>query len=437
MSPAKAPFHMADDDATDGRKTGGRLHVNVDAQNSTPDSAWITRPVSHSVTEAIDKAPMGAVYELTYAVLAKRLRDMLDPTQAEVHGLMIDSLVHSAINFRSLNPNFYTGGGRVPTVPQNSGAGAGAYHSSIWGVNKDERLPETKPLTTPDQPYAMGQDPTPEQNKGLLIAKLFNDLQHHLPLVLFNVTNKRYIPIGIGGSSASRRFYKDGKSVTELAYRVELSVEATAVTEDDESTSNLQAIIEAAFGTLRDHLGTGSAITGSSWQLWLPTNVTPSPITEIDSPWSQGDDKGSKLYTGTVGLEQMQFEAIAYVGKPVTALIANDSPDVNRGLPSITLATESSSATEPLQLKLGMPQRLVLHNTPVTTDLVVSQSKRVIELRKPFHGSGVYEIIPRRTGEANLFLYETGMVVSATGPNKPSARVGEPLVQRKVVVTAV
>lgn len=430
---------MAEDEATDSTKVEGNLYVDVNLQDNTPAGSWVSKPVAESVTEAMEQAPVGALYELTYAVLSKRLRDILTPGN-QIDGWLIGELVHTAINFRSLNPNFFTGGGRVPTVPPNSGAGSGEYHANLWGTNKDERLPSTQPLENADYPYAHGQDPTPKQDKGLLVAKLFADLQHHLPTVLFNVTDKQYVPIGIGGSAASKRFYRDGKVVTELAYKATISVEATVVTEDDEATSNLQAIVEAAFGTLRDQIGTGASITGKSFQLWLPTKVMPSPVTELEAPWSQGDDKGAKLYLATVGLQDMMFEAFTYVARPVTALLSDNIGDPgNQGQARVSLAVGDDDPEGPIRLTLGKPQRLTLSNAPVTSDLVVNQTtsgKRVVELKRPYQGSGVYEIIPRRTGEATLVLYDTGMVVPIMSADTPSTRVGSPLVQRKVVVTA-
>ena len=426
---------MAADEATLSTKVDGNLHVDVDFRNSTPDGAWVTKPVPDSISEKMEEAPMGAVYEITYAVLAKRLRDVLNPSN-QTNNPLIDSLVHTAINFRSLNPNFFTGGGRVPTIPPNSGAGAGAYHSSIWGVNKDERLPQTLPQENVDHSYAPSQDPTPIQSKGLLIAKLFADLEHHLPLVLFNVTAKQYVPMGIGGTSDTKRFFKDNKVVTELGYKVILSVEATAVTEDDESTSNLQGIIEAVFGTLRNHVGSGAAIAGKSWQLMMPTQVSPGTITDTDAPWSQGDDKGGKLYLAKVGLENIMFEAYSYIARPVTALFT-DGPESFSEVPTIALAVGDTDPDGPIRLKLGQKQRLVISNSPITSDIAISQSKKVVEIKRPWQGHGTYEIIPRRTGEATLVLYDTGMTVSVTGDSQTSARVGQPLAQRTVVVTAV
>ena len=426
---------MASDDAMLG-KVDQALNYNVELGDTTPEGAWVTREIAGSVSEKIDRAPVGALYELVYAVLASRLREVLSPDN-NLSGLMIDQLVHTAVNFRSLNPNFFAGGGRVPTTPPNSGAGSGAYHSALWGPAHDERLPNAAPLPTTDHTLAAGQDATPMQNRGLLIAKLFTDLQQHLPVVLFNITSKTYQPIGIGGSSASRRFYKDGQVITELAYRAIISVEATAVAEDDEAASNLQAIVEMAFGTLRDHVGSGSSVSGKSWQIMMPMQVSPSPITETEAPWAQGDDKGGKLYIGTVGLDNMSFESVSYIGKPVT-LHLTTPPDLSfNGQAHLALASGDPDPDGPIHMKLGKKERLVLTNAPLTSDLVVSQSKRVVELRKPYHGSGVYEIIPRRTGEATLVLYDTGMTLSAMSNEPPTARVGEPLVQRKVVVTAV
>lgn len=425
---------MTADEATLSRRVSTPLHVDVDLQDTTPRDSWISRPVADSISEAMEQAPLGALAELTYAILARRLRDILDPNK----GLLAGNMVHTAVNFRSLNPNFAAGGGHIPTVPPNSGAGAGDYHSTLFAPNKDERLPSTAPDPSTTHVYAQGQDPSNLSNRGLLIAKLFADLEHHLPAVLFNITSETPQPIGIGGSAASKRFYRDGAVVTELGYKATLSVEATAITEDDEATSNLQGIVKAAFSVFRDQIGTGAAITGKSWQLMMPTQISPSPVTELDAPWSQGDDKGGKLYTATVGLENMQFECFTYVKRSVNALVTNDlSNEVGDGAPLITLAAGDTDTSGPIRLRLGQPQRLVLANAPVTSDLTASQSKRVVEIRKPYQGSGIYEIIPRRTGEATLFLYDTQMTVSATSSEKPSVRVGDPLTQRKVVVTAV
>jgi hypothetical protein len=298
-------------------------------------------------------------------------------------------------------------------------------------------MPTSEPLPTATPAYAIDQNPITEQNKGLLVAKLFADLQHHLPCVLFNVTSKTYVPIGVGGSAISKRFYQEGKVITELAYKAMISVEATAITEDDESTSNLQAIVEACFGTLRDQVAFGSAISGKSWQLMLPVKLSPSNITEVDAPWAQGDDKGGKLYTATVGLDEMMFECVTYVGKPLALLLSCDVADAGTDGPaSITLAVGEDDPDQPLQLRLGQPQRLIVTNGPLTSDLAVSQTKRVVELRQPWQ-SGAYQIIPRRTGEATLYLYDTHMTVPAASSEAPTVRVGAPLCQRKVVVSAV
>jgi hypothetical protein len=425
---------MAIDEANASRRVVEDLAVGSFA-GSEDAGAWITRPVAESVTEAMERAPLGALYAITYASLASRLRAVTDPT-GPLAELLCQSLVHDAINFRSLNRQFLTGGLAVPTIQPNSGAGAGEYHSKLWGPQKDERLPSPLPLEA-ESPlaYAVGQDAVSEQNKDLLIAKLFADLQHHLPCVLFNVTSKTYTPIGIGGSSVTKRFFRDGIVVSELGYKAMLSVEATLVTGDDNATSSLQAIVEACFGTLRDQIGSGSVVSGRSWQLTLPTQLSPSTITETDAPWSQGDKNG-KLYTATVGLEQMMFECITRIGKPL-ALLVSENPVVSDGIASIGLASETST-TGDMQLRLGgPPQRLVLNGMPLTADLFVSQAKRVLEIRKPWGGSGFYEVIPRRVGEATLVMFDTKMTVPAQQPQTNAGRAEAPLVQRKVVVSAV
>lgn len=425
---------MAIDEANASRKVTETLSVEGFAASDTSNEAWITRPVAESVTEAMERAPLGALYAITYASLASRLRAVTSGPLAE---MLCHSLVHDAINFRALNRQFLSSGLAVPTVQPNSGAGSGEYHSKLWGSQKDERIPTPLSLEA-ESPlaYATGQDSISEQNKGLLIAKLFADLQHHLPCVLFNITSKTYTPIGIGGSAVTKRFFRNNMVISELGYKATLSVEAAIVTADDNSTSSLQAIVEACFGTLRDQIGSGSTISGRSWQLTLPTQLSPSTITETDAPWSQGDKNG-KLYTATVGLDQMMFECVTRVGKPL-ALLVSDNPVVSADeAASIRLASETS-ATGDIHLRLGStPQRLVLSGMPLTADLFISQTKRVLDVRKPWGGSGFYEVIPRRVGEATLVMFDTKMTVPAQQPQTNAGRAEAPLVQRKVVVSAV
>lgn len=409
----------------------------VTLENSTPSTSWTTKAVSESITDAMNKAPMGALAEIVYAVLARRMKMLLDPA-SPLGSLLPSSFVHTAVQFRALNPNPLSESGRLPAVMPNQGSGVGSYQSKVWGPNKDERLPHTVPIPTEQVPYAMGQNAGSMPNAGLLIAKLYADLQSHVPVVLFNISNKNYVPMNIGGQSTSRRFWQDGKVVTELVYRATMTVEASLVTGDDEAAANLQAIVEATFGTLRDHVGTGAMVSGPSWQLTMPTRLTPSAITEVDAPWAQGDDKGAKLYTSTVTLEDMSFECISYIGKPVTLLLSDDPIAAGAGQPaSLSVPGESGSPTSTLRLQLGVPQRLIVTGAPLTADVSVSQSKRVLELRQPSQTTGIYEIIPRRTGEATLRLYDTGMTVNSQLVDRPTARTGEPLVERKVIVTAV
>ena len=408
--------------------------VQVTMENSTPDNAWTTRPIAESITDAMNNAPMGAMAEIVYAVLAQRMKMLLDPN-SPLGALLPSSFVSTAIQFRALNPSPLAE--RVPAVQSNQGAGINAYQSKLWGPNPEERLPHTTPMPTEQVPYAMGQNPGSLPNAGLLIAKLFADLESHIPVVLFNITAKNYVPMNVGGSSTSRRFWQNGKTVTELVYRVTLTVEASLVTSDDESASNLQSIVEATFGTLRDHVGTGALVSGRTWQLSLPNNLTPSSITEVDAPWAQGDDKGAKLYTSTIGLEDMAFECVMYVGKPNSILLSKDTVDAGAlSAPGFSIPGETGNSTNPIRLKLGVPQKLIVNGAPLTADVAVSQSKRVVELRHP-STAGVWEIVPRRTGEAILRLYDTGMTVSAQLDDRPTARTGAPLFERKVIVTAV
>lgn len=409
----------------------------VTLENSMPDNAWVTRPVAESITEAMDAAPMGAMAELVYAVLAQRMKLLLDPS-SPLGNLLPSTFVHTAVQFRALNP-LSLSETVAAGVPAQAYEPAG-YQSKLWGPNKDERLPHTTPMPVEQVPYAMGQNPGSAQNAGLLIAKLFADLQSHIPVVLFNITAKNYLPINVGGSAVSRRFWQNGKVVSELVYRANLTVEAVCVTADDESAANLQSVVEATFGTLRDHVGTGPLISGRSWQISLPNKLTPSAISEVDAPWAAGDDKGAKLYTSTVGLEDMAFECVMYVGKPVTVLLSNPDGDLaidGAGRPpSFSIPGETGDLTKPLKLKLGVPQRLIVTGAPLTADVAVSQNKKVIEVRHP-SSTGVYEIIPRRTGEAILRLYDTKMTVTAQLLELPTSQTGAPLVERKVVVSAV
>ena len=419
---------------TDGSRVTTNDLTKVTLENATPENAWVTRPVSENITEAMERTPMGAMAEIVYAILARRLKMLLDPT-SPLGNLLPSTFVHTAIQFRAVNPSALSDvvAHRVPAQASEPGG----YRSKIWGPNKEERLPHTTPMPVESVPYTMGQNPGAVQNAGLMIAKLFADLESHVPVVFFNIVTKTYVPMNVGGSSVSRRFWQDGKVVTELVYRVNLTVEASLVTGDDESAANLQSIVEATFGTLRDHVGTGALVSGRSWQLAMPNRLTPSAITEVDAPWAAGDDKGAKLYTSTVGLEDMAFECVMYVGKPVTLLLSDDPVSAgSSSAPNLSIPGETGDLTAPLRLKLGVPQRLIVTGAPLTADVTISQSKRVIEVRHPSQ-TGVYEIIPRRTGEAILRLYDTQMTVSAQLEDIPTARTGAPLVERKVVVSAV
>lgn len=419
----------------EARLVSSGLTINIDEQDASPQDAWLSKPVAENITEAMDNAPLGALYEIVYAVLAQRLKSVLD-ANSPLSQLLSKTLVQT-VQFRAVNPSYSAQAQAQPVAQGNRGAGSGSYHSKLWGPSPDERLPSTAPADTPELAYAMGQDPGTEPNKGLLISKLFADLKQHLPLVLFNITAKNYIPIGIGGSSVGKRFWQNGKVISEIVYRAQISVEALAITSDDDATSRLQAIVEACFGPLRDQIGTGSSVNGRSWQLTLPTRLTPSGISEVEAPWSMGDDKGAKLYTAVVGLEDMSFECVTYVAKPVALALSLDPDAGGSGqTPSIALASETGDLTQPMRLRLGQPQRLVITGMPVTADLAVSQSKRVIEVRKPNQG-GVYEVIPRRTGEAILRVYDTHMTVSAQLPDTPVGKTESPLFERKVIVTAV
>ncbi len=425
------PTTIIADPALEATKVTTTLAGDAVLGNSPGDDAWITKRTPESITDAMNQAPMGSVYEITYAVLSNRMRQLL----TEGKGLnLAKSFVYDALNFRSLNANFYQGGDRHPTVASNAGAGAGQYASKLWGNNHDERLPQTLPKGTSVHTYGTGQDPTPLQNKGTLIAKLYQDLESHLPLVLFNVTSKETPPIGIGGASNSRSFYKDGTTVTEIAYKADLEVEVLVFTEDDHSTSHLQALVETAFGMLRDHIGSGSEITGPSWSLTMPTKLVPSPISSFDAPWANGDEKGSKLYSATINLSGLKFEAFTYVGKRVKLRLSEGgagSEELSMSVPG------QDDPTQPIRMVIGQPQRLTISGAPLDADVLVSDGHRVLKLRKPYTGTGFYELLPRRTGEATLKLYPTGMILDITDSTLPSGRAQEPLLTRKVVVSAV
>jgi hypothetical protein len=384
----------------------------------------------------MEAAPVGAMHEIVYAVLAKRLKRLLT-ADSPLQALLAQNLVHTAINFRALNPGFFASpGGHTPTTPPNTGAQPGDYHSKIWGPTHDERIPHTDPAPTASVPYSIPQDPQNEQNKGLLIAKLFADLQHHIPLVLFNISDEDYIATGVGGDAVVRKAYRNGMALTTLGYMRGLTVEATIVAGDQTAASELKAIVESCFGLLRDQVDSGASVVGRSWALNLPTSLGLSQIQEVDAPWSMGDDKGAKIYTSVITLNNLVFECYATIGREVSLAVSFPVDDV----PAISL-DQDSDPTKPIQLKLGVPVRLRASGMPITAQVMVSQTKRVIEVQNPLvSGTGYFEVIPRRVGEADILLVDTGssapLGIGTAGASGRGVTSGA-LTTRHVVVTAV
>lgn len=421
------------DDNTSVDLEGANLNRLKLEDNSSIQPTWVLKSPSENITEAMERAPLGAMLDIVYASLTRRVKDLLTP-EHPMHEVLCHGLVATAVNFKVINPGYAQAPKRNPVATGDQGAGHGSYHSTLWGPNKDERLPHTLPQPTAEQPFSAGMQPQIEANKGLQVAKLFHDLQHHIPCVLFNVVNVENTPLGVGGSAVTRKIRVDGKTVTEVGYRSSLTVEASVVTEDDNSTSNLQAIISACFGMLRDQMKGGALITGKSWQLSLSGRIMPSAITDVEAPWSQGDSK-MKLYTCTVGLEDIAFECFTWIGKPVDLQLTGDPSDAGEVL-AISVAGETSS-DGPIEVKLGQTSRLILSGMSLTDEVVVSQAKKIVELRKPHQGSGYYEIVGRRVGEASLVVYDSGSVSNVMSPTTPLGWTSGPLVQRKVVVSPV
>lgn len=402
--------------------------------DSRPEGLWITRPIAEDVSDAMEQAPIGHMEEIVYAVVTKRLKQLLDG-ESPLSELLSHGFVPASINFRSLNSTYLNNQGRTPASVPNTGAGSGGYHAKIWGPNHDQRLPHTIPLESSEPPFAIGQNPEPEQNKGLLIAKLFEDLQHHLPCVLFNIVSKTYVPMGIGGGSVTRKFMRGGQSITEIGQKHTLNLEALVVSADHQSTATLQIIVETAFGALRDQIGSRGVVSGNRWQLTLPVQVAPDSINETDAPWSQGDDKGAKIYTGAVQLLDLSYEAFGYVGRTAAPAITASTTDA---VAAFRTAAEyasgvSPSTTEPIRLRLGESTRLVVTGEPMSGEVQISQDKRILGLNR---AAGVYELVARRVGEATLWLYDTGFTLPLAEPTATGA--GDPVVltSRHVVVTA-
>lgn len=401
------------------------VDVLMDAKwDTSPNKLVVSRSVSESISETMDRSPLGSMYDIVYAVFTQRLKSLLDP-ESPVSG-MINGIIPQAVNFRALNT------GIIPVAaPPNSGVGSMSRMSKIWGTQPDERLPTTLPMENGQIPYNMGQSPALEANKGLLIARVFADLQNHLPCVLFNVTGKTNVPMGIGGSSIVKKFLHNGLAVSQLGYTSTLTIEATVVTGGETDTANLQMIVEAAFGVLRDQIGTGAIANGKSWQLTMPTRVTPSTISETEAPWSQGDDKGSKLYIATVGLEDVRFECyqlVARNNKPLFTSTPSSTGDV------LSITRNGEGAQGDMNMVLGEKSQLRITGLPLNGYVTISQTKKVVDLN--FEG-GRYILSARRTGRATLLVYATPTALSLGVGAMPAGAATEPIYRREVVVSAV
>jgi hypothetical protein len=373
----------------------------------------------------MERAPLGSMYEIVYAVLTQRLKALLDD-QSPVGGLLSEGILPQAVNFRALNT------GVIPPPAHTSNVGTGSMRSTLFSPSPDERIPSPMPLPTGSVPYAVGRDPGVEANKGLLITRIFADVQSHLPLVMFSITGKTNVPMSVGGKSVTRKFSHNGQAVYELGYVSAITAEAIIVTGDETSTANLQMVVESAFSLLRDHIGTGAVTGGRSWQMVLPSRVTPSTISEMDAPWSQGDDKGGKIYTATVGLEDIRFEAYSYIAKNNRPQVV-DAPIDTGDTISIKKVGEGSDSA-PLQLVIGQKTPVVVTGMSLRMMLSVSQTKRVVDL---VFESGRYFLVAKRSGSAALLVYGTGMSSPLGNNVSVAGRADEPLYQRVVTVSAV
>jgi hypothetical protein len=393
---------------------------------TVPTDNFISKPVPETISEAMDAAPLGFMYDLVYAALGRRLKSALSK-DSKLAKLMEGTFINVAVNFRALNPDF--GNTRQQPPPPTA-----TPKSAVWGPNKDERLPHTAALPITQGPsVAM---PGSDYTTSVLIAKLFHDLRAHIPLVLFNVSSKVINPTALGGGGANKRFFdSDGNVVTQYVYSSKLTVEVIAITYDDTSTGNLLTCIEACFGTFRDAIDNGAYVQGKSWNMVLPIRYSVSGITDTEAPWSSGDSKDGKIYTATVTLEDILFECVAHATQPLDMRIASLPSDATT---VIRLPSESAAGTDPISLRLNAgPTRLVVGPLPLNSAVLLDNpGKRVADLIQPMSSSsGLFEILPRRVGECEIKVVRTSSPVSLDVPTAGGIDHVEIIARRRVSVT--
>lgn len=397
----------------DSFKTGASL-VFTD----TPPAAreGFSRPVAESVTEVMERNPIGFVNDIVYAALAKRLRDAMDPMSA------IGLAIPSVVNFRA-----FTQGGRQPATA----AGVSPRRAGLWGEHHDERLPFMPPAEVPLSPGIAGED-NGAANQGLVVAHLFTDLQAHVPLVLFNISSRQNVAANVGGDMFQHEERRGNVMVSTYGQTLMLTVEALVVAADDSSAGQLLACVDACFSLFRHQIGTGHTIAGPSWRLHMPTMVATSSIDKQEAPWANGDDKGGDIYTSVATLENVLFEGFVSYEQAIDFSLPSFS-DEPAGDPSISV---NNDQTEDIVMRLGETRRVTVNNAPVASELLVSQKKRIIDLKPP-GAIPSYMITARRTGEAVLALWATsGPTLVTDGPTNEI--IGNaPLTQRRIIVTAV
>lgn len=389
--------------------TDDLVDLAVSSVSVTPEDAQVRRPlgvirsIPESVSDAMNAAPLGSMYDILYSSLCRRLKDGLTEGTL-LNQLLQTTLVSSAVNFRAVAPGFGTST-RPTQQPRADGTGV-SPQTQGWGRNKTNQLPVTLPLDETQTPLS---DPSP--NDGVLIAKLVANLQHLIPCVLFNVTSKISKPVNVGGGSATSKYFDgEGNIVTQYTSHYAINVDLLVVTQDETAAGNLQALVEGVFGVYRDLAGDGAYISGNSWSIVLPSRLpVTSPITEVDSPWAQSDTKNSKLYTSTVTLEEVYFECSMFTKQSIKM----DVPVVLRGAVTIRAPRDNTvdpGADQPLTLRIGGPAvPLEITNLEfrdaVLLDLRASNGKNIVRLLHPKESrSGLYELLAMRQGTCDIVV---------------------------------
>lgn len=401
------------------------------------EASWVSKPVPETITEAMERTPIVHQYDIVYAVLSRRLKKALTEGNP-LSSVLQHSFANVALNFRAINPSFL---GKVETARKSVDATSkthGAMHSLVYGRNP-MRPVQTTPSALMTAPPTVGEEIAGdmELSRGTLVAKLFQNLRHHIPLVLINIASKDPVPMNIGGAAHGRMFrLPNGDPAKELVYSANINVEILVATYDDTSTSNLQTIVEMVFSTLRDEIDDGPIAVGRQWRLTMPTRLTTSGVTEVEPMWG-GGDKESKLYTATVSCEQMNFEGVGWIKY---SPLEEDFDPIGDATPSIRLASEPPTTTHDEEMEIGLSggaRELIITSLPITASVTLDgpATRRVADLLHPSETGGRWKIIPRRTGVAELRVISTRGYVPVDG-TAASGRAATILAKRTVRVTA-